>query len=542
MSVIETLYSVFKVETQDLDKGLAKADKGLNDLVAQLTSVESRIKELTSVRRGLMGEVMQMSNAETAELLALREKQNAIEGAIAKTNQMDKSSSKLAGTLGNLAKSVGVAAVGFFAVRNMFQGFSQATEATIQLKTLSEQTRMSMKDVQTWGHATVEFGGSAEAFQTSIASLNNSMQEMAMTGNSSVGPVMRYLGVRMTEGARQVRPMNDLLLDLADKFQGLDKQRAFDVGKRLGLDAGTVQMLMQGREATEKLLKRKSEMAAFDEKNYETSIRFKVLMDESSMTMKKLYMEMGTIALPFLEMFAKGIGWAVNMLTGFSDWVKENKVFVVTFFLTAAAVIATVMMPTLIGLAGAAWGALIPVLGLAIGFLILNAPLIGIAAIVGVLIGLFALLVDELWTWYEGGQTVFGGLLQAWEDFVGWFAAAWDKTLGWLLGSWDMLKQKARELWATIFPIDEIKEKIAEIQDIAGSALSFIFGANATPINAVAGGGGGSVATTNNYNVRANATVNTQATDAQGVSRAVGNTLSGQLRDAVGQFDDGIEG
>lgn len=119
---------------------------------------------------------------------------------------------------------------------------------------LAHNLDMTTENLSAWEGAAQRAGGSASGLDGSMQGLTQQFQQFALTGQSAVLPYFRAIGVSVTDASGKIKPMGDLLLDLADKFQGMDPARASAIGAGLGLDQGTINLLEKGRGAVQGLL------------------------------------------------------------------------------------------------------------------------------------------------------------------------------------------------------------------------------------------------------------------------------------------------
>lgn len=105
-----------------------------------------------------------------------------------------------------------------------------------------------------WQAVAERAGGTATGMTGSMQGLTQQFQQLQLTGQSGVVPYFRAIGVEIATAEGKMRPMSAILLDLSDKMSKMDPARAQALGKGLGLDEGTVNVLLQGRKAIQGLL------------------------------------------------------------------------------------------------------------------------------------------------------------------------------------------------------------------------------------------------------------------------------------------------
>ena len=161
----------------------------------------------------------------------------------------------------------------FTAGRSLKQFATDITASDAAVGRLAHNLGMSTQDVTAWEGAVERAGGSAAGIDGTLHGLTQQLQQLAITGQSAVVPYFQALGVHISDASGKMRPMGDMLLDLADKFQGLDPARATALGAGIGLDQGTINLLQQGRGAVQQLLDEQRKMGVVSAEDAERAQR-----------------------------------------------------------------------------------------------------------------------------------------------------------------------------------------------------------------------------------------------------------------------------
>jgi hypothetical protein len=114
---------------------------------------------------------------------------------------------------------------------------------------LAKQLNMTTEDLTAWTSAIERTGGSATAAAGTFQSLEDNIQNLRLTGQSNLLPFFRAMGVAMLDAQGNARPLKDILLDLAKWAEGKDPAMVHQMFQSIGLDPGTINMLMKGRDA-----------------------------------------------------------------------------------------------------------------------------------------------------------------------------------------------------------------------------------------------------------------------------------------------------
>ncbi len=254
-------------------------------------------------------------------------------------------------------------------------------EATTQLSRFSRNLGDSASNVNAWSNATELAGGSAGDLQATMSMLSRAQTELEITGSSSMVPYLSALGVAF---GKDITPAQQLL-ELSERFSHMDRTKANNLGLTMGINQGTMNLLLKSRPEVELMIKRQKELNDLNDKQTEVADRLSKAFTASMQSFRTFGRELMVAVAPALEK-------ALSLFSALGDWMRDNKEFV-EIFLTILAV----------GL-GAIGAALIPI----------NLVVVAIA---GVGAALAALYQDYL-VWKRGGDSFFGDDWKKIEDGV----------------------------------------------------------------------------------------------------------------------------
>lgn len=332
-------------------------------------------------------------------------KLKSLEGSTKKVTSANKDAGKsleeLGRTLGGFLALIG----GTYAIKSFVMDTINANAA---LDRFSKNIGLSVTSVSAWGNAVEEMGGSSKNLQGTLAMLSQQQTQLRLTGESSLIPYFARLGINIGAFGQKVRPVDDILLDLSERFSHMDRAQANNMGRMLGIDQDTLNLLLQGREAVELMIKRQKEHNAVTKQEAEQDAKWQRSIVQLNQTFNKFGRDLLQDVAPALD---KVIGW----LTKFADWIHTNTGFVKDFLAVIAAGIAAIsvaMMANEIGL--------------------ITVAIVALAA--GI-----ALLWDDYQHWKDGGNSFVDWKI--WEDRINAVREAlehlrdelksvWDKTLG----------------------------------------------------------------------------------------------------------------
>lgn len=310
-------------------------------------------------------------------------------------------------------------------------------EANAALDRFAQNLQQGVNSISAWSNAAEQAGGSAEGLQGTMDMLSKSQTELQLTGQSSLIPFFSALGMSLADTQGKARPVNDLLLDLSDRFSKMDRTTANNMGRMMGIDQGTMQLLLKGRSEVQLMIARQKEYGAVTKQQAEEASRLKRAMVESRQSFEAFGRELLSAATPALEkLFA--------LFSDFGAWIGENQEFVQTFLTIIA-----------VGLAGVA-AAAIPV----------NLTVVAVLALTAAI----AALWQDYQTWKRGGDSFID-----WSKWEPGFKAAGDgiRWLKDLLGDLVYRAIAAADVLSAVFERDWKRAKFAAGEFMSGNSKKY---------------------------------------------------------------------
>ena len=391
-TIIDSLLVKLGLDSSEFDAGKRKVDKGLKDTGSEADKTGAKFKK--SGKDGADGFANVAASA--AKFLAL-----------------------IGGTM---------------AVKRFIE---QTVESSAALDRLSKNLQEGVSTVSAWSNSAELAGGSAEGLQGTLDMLSKSQTELQLTGQSQLIPYFSALGVSIADASGKARSGNDVLLDLADRFSKMDRTTANNMGRMMGIDQGTMNLLLKGRKEVELMVARQKEYGAVTKQQAEESSRLKLAMTESKQSFEAFGRELLSAAMPALE----GL---FSMMKDFGAWMRENKEFV-NAFLTIIAV----------GL-GAIAAATIPI----------NLTVVAVLALAAAI----AALWQDYQTWKRGGDSFID-----WSKWEPGFTAA-GKAIKWLkdlLGDMVYRAIAAADVLSAVFERDWKRAKFAAGEFMSGTGKKY---------------------------------------------------------------------
>lgn len=339
-TIIDSLLVTLGLDSKGFDAGVKKVDKGLKDAGDEAEKTGKKLK--TAGEDGAQG----------------------FESAA-------KSAAKFLSVIG-----------GAIAIKQFIQ---HQIEANAALDRLSKNLNDNVNAVSAWSNAAELAGGSAQGLQNDMSMLSQAQTELQLTGQSSLIPYFSALGMSMADAQGKARPVGDMLLDLSDRFSKMDRTTANNMARMMGLDPGTVQLLVQGRSEVELMIKRQKEFGAVSKQQAEEATRLKRALTEGKQNFEAFGRTLLSYVTPAIET-------TLRVLGQIGAWVREHREFVVGFFTLIASAITLYYLPAMIRTAIATWAAIAPLLAIV-------APIAAVAAAL-------AALWEDYRVWKAGGDSL----------------------------------------------------------------------------------------------------------------------------------------
>jgi hypothetical protein len=405
------------------------------------------------------------------------------------TNELRSAALRLGSIMTGAAVGVGIF------VKEISEGMNKVYE-------FSELNQVAVKSVEAMKLVGIDYGIEADSMQESLGALVRKTGEAA-AGIGRGAMIFKRLGLSAKDASGHTRSLSDMLDVLAHKMQGNDRAKNIAIAERLGMDPKTVLLLEQGGAKLRALREEAEKMVPFGEDDYKKA-------HEVDIAFVKAQRSIGLIS----KMIAVQLmPWVLRALQTFQLWFKELRSGgaerITEVFRIMGAVIST-LWDYLYKLVKATKDAVSWLLGFKVvliavsvlisaliaykvgAFFMTLADAVGVATkamtsfklasmgpavVLGGLIIAIGLLIDDLWNFYHGGDSVIGQLQEKYPYaiYIAWTA------LGVLGSAFVALK------WKAIASIGEtlalMSMYAAEWVGIAASAVASV----ATQIASVAG-------------------------------------------------------
>lgn len=417
------------------------------------------------------------------------------------------------------AASAAAAGIGLFVAK--------VAEGLDDLGDFAEREQVAVEAIQELGHAAQLNGSSLQAVKSSIEGVNRVLGEAAL-GIGRGAMTFQKLGIEAKDAEGNVKSVDSLLSEVADRMQGMSRQESIAMAEKLGIDRSLIPLLMKGKAAIEEYRAEARALGIATEEDAQAAGEFQDSMDRTKFMLGALTRSIAIGLMPQVR----------EVLDGFRKWVMANREIIRSSLATTLTLVSTIigrLWQLVVGLVGGfidlvKWLGQFKVVtyaaGAALALLIGNKVMVGVQALVtliraaavamagfnarmflltgivgAVLVGI-GLLIEDFMTWKEGGDSVIGGLIAKFpvlgdvilavqeivQGLFGFLADIWNivgPPVTHLIGAfWDLLSVIAEALWPVVKPVlmgflivlTMIVQALANVVKWATYAVAYVVG------------------------------------------------------------------
>lgn len=414
-------------------------------------------------------------------------------------------------------------------VSKIYGEVTKQADTINMMRQTSEEIGVAIDDLDAFRRTMEDNNATAEAAEAALVSVFQAAGNAAQDAEGRHGKIFDKLGVSVRDANGEVKNSIDLMYELAD----ISKDMSASDFKMLGIsDRRVIEQMRKGRMELENTIRSHKESGGVTKESAEMAKRYADATSELSRAF-----ENGARVL--MAAFLPAITWATEKVTSLVNWMRENKYFVAGFFGTIAMVLGTMYVPAMMKAAGVTLAA--------------TWPIIAIAAAIGLAAAAIALIVDDIWNWIDGNDSLIGqliekfpvigsiikGAIEIFRDLggavIGIFGAIRDefvRLIEFLMSGFDRIKNAAKTV-------------VGALRGGHMSGAEAVLGmAGAHPMNsttsqsiantAVSNRGGDSNVTIGEVKIE------TQATDAKGIAKDTRSELREQLQALNAETATGI--
>lgn len=325
------------------------------------------------------------------------------------TERAKKQNDNFEKTINNVVKALSGLFTTIFASTGLQKLVDETSKTNDQLYFLSKNLGMNATDIKRWQNMAEMTGGSADGMAASLSGLSQSLWNLVTTGDASILPWFNALNVDVVNSGGQIRDLNNILLDVSDSLSKMSRPQAYNIAKNMGFDDGTINLLLEGRQAMQQMLETQKHIVISSEEELKLS---RQLNQQNALVSKQwegLKTLIANYLMPYFLRFSEKV-------SGWLDYLNKNRDVAKDLFKGMAVVLTLFLIPVL-------WRA-------ATAMLALFAPIFTGTGLVLALVAALALLYNDYKAWKRGDKSLFDWgkldegityILKKLEEFEAWF-------------------------------------------------------------------------------------------------------------------------
>lgn len=372
----------------------------------------NEVKKATAENDRLSAAIDNVSDSSADLTITIKNQADETKKAAKKQDDFTKS-------INNGIKAIGALFATIMASSGLSKLISEIQKSNDQLYFLSKNLGMSATEIKKWQNMAEMSGGSADGMAASMSNLSKSLWDLVTIGDSSVLPYFNALNVGVVDSGGKLRDLDAILLDVADSLSGMSRPQAYNIAKNMGFDEGTINTLLQGRDAMQEMLDTQRGLVISSEEELEISRQLNKQNAQVRQGWEGLKTLLANYLMPSLLKFSE-------LVTGVLMFLNKNRDTAVSVFKGIGIVLGVLLIPMVIKAATAFLG-----MFAAIGLVPLALFALGA--------GLW-LLYDDFKKWKAGGESLLGEYWKKWDSTITPIIKLLDKLADWFktttIGKW----------------------------------------------------------------------------------------------------------
>ena len=288
-----------------------------------------------------------------------------------------------------------------------------STRASDEQGKLANEIGETVENISALQFAQQRAGGSTEEMISSLRDLSIRAAEAARGIGGGV-EAFGILGISVTDLRGKMKPVSQLMLEVSQRFQGLDKARQIELADKLGL-RGSIRLLQQGPTAIKELTAEAMALGVTTEEDAAIAEEFQDSLVDLWTIVKQVTRTLTRTLAPIMKDMIQDFTewWKVNrelIEAKIPEWIDKITMAFKLLSLAVGAFIAYRLATHLITLVSLLRGVTLATLAANAAALLL--PTLIAAAIVAV-----AALAEDAKVFFEGGDSFIGSMI---EKFPKW--------------------------------------------------------------------------------------------------------------------------
>ncbi|MBC8949377.1 lytic transglycosylase domain-containing protein [Xenorhabdus sp. TS4] len=405
-TLVDTLLVALKLDMSGFASDANKAIKALDDLDKKADGASTTVVKLSdgTDKAADSSKDLNQSNqslTKSTEIVGKTTKNtsNVVLSFSDKLSDASDKTQKMSKSVDGAVKALAGLFTTIFVSSGLAKLVSEVSQSNDQLHFLSKNLGMNADTIKKWQNVAEMSGGSADGMAATMSSLNKSLWDLVTVGDASILPFFNALGVGVVDSYGKIRNLDDILLDMADSMSQMERPQAYNIAKNMGLDEGTINTLLEGRDAIQKRLDAQKNVVISTKEELELNRKLR----EQNSVLGQQWEGLKTIVANYLIPRLLKLS---TMMTGFLEYLNKNRETALNVFRLLSVFLTLTLIPVLFRV-----GRML---------LLAFAPLLGTTGIILALAAALWVLYDDYQTWKKGGDSVLN-----WKE--------WDESITWIL-------------------------------------------------------------------------------------------------------------
>lgn len=197
---------------------------------------------------------------------------------------------------------------------------------------------LSARALSAWQNAAEGLGGTAEGITQSMQSMSDSIAAFSIgKGGGDFVATLNSLGIAARDSKGDIKDTGQLLLEISEQFEKrkLSPALARQYGAGLGLDTGTINMLLEGPNKVRQVYADMYKNSGVTEEGVRRSKEFQVTWAKIEQTFQGVRERLFTALIPYIEKL-------LVLLDRFANWISTHQNEINQVFTSIADAIMTV--------------------------------------------------------------------------------------------------------------------------------------------------------------------------------------------------------
>lgn len=288
------------------------------------------------------------------------------------------------------------------------------TRAVGEQGKFADEIGISVETLDALQFALARSGGTADGMNSSLKSFSKNIADAVMGTGSGIEAFGR-LGISILDSNGHMRSTSDLLLEVSERMQGLDRRQQIDLAGKLGL-SDSLRLLQQGPSAIRELIKEADALGNTTAEDAAIAADFQDGLTDLWKIVKDLSRTLTRELAPIMT----------DLITHFTDWWKANRDIIQQKIpewidrFTQALKLLSLAVAVFIGYKLLSYFvALIGIMkGVTVGALLMNAAMFILPMLIAGVIAAIALLAEDAKVFFEGGESFIGSMIEKYPQWA----------------------------------------------------------------------------------------------------------------------------